>query len=168
MQKARPGYRRTVTWRNISDIVSVLNEPHKQQLVQILHAADSPQAAIQAISFLQRAIEQQRQINRKQRLDSWKRDLRTPDAKQTAWLAKHRRKGILPVATDGRSSTASLTGRAKMICDAWSNIYSAHKSAEPGSRQFIGHYRPTLQKAIVSLPPLAGSILCHKLQVTKF
>ena len=152
VQKARPGYRRAVTWRNVSDVVNVLKEPYKEQLVQTLHAADGPQAANQAVSILQRAIEQQHQVNRKQRLDNWKRDLRSSDAKQSAWLAKHRRKGILPVATDGRTSTASLAGRAKFIREAWSKNYTAHKNGEPGFRQFISHYGPTLRKAVSQDP----------------
>ena len=93
--------------------------------------------------------------------------MRSSVADQSNWLARRRRRQVLPVASDGRQATASMQGRAKIIRDAWSRIYEAHKSGEPSFHGFLAAYGPTLQRAAVDLPVVEGNMLRNKLGATK-
>ena len=165
--KARAGYRRSLTWQHVHEVLPHLHSPFREQLSQLLQTPDGAQSADAATVILQRAIAQQSQINRFQRLNTWKRQMRSSVADQSNWLARRRRRQVLPVASDGHQATASMQGRAKIIRDAWSRIYEAHKSGEPSFHGLLAAYGPTLQRAAVDLPVLEGNMLRNKLGATK-
>ena len=74
--------------------------PQKEPLEMLLQAPASPDIAASAKTLLQRAFEQQCQRNRWER----KRSQRAATDNQSKWLAKRRRRQVLPVA----SQTATL------------------------------------------------------------
>ena len=167
VQKARAGYRRSTTWANTPEVLPHLHEPYRQQPAELLQGLDRPQTATAAQVVLERAIEQQYQLKRAQRLSSWKRSMRSSVSDQSQWFAKRRRRQVLPVAADSGQTTASLSGRAKIIREAWSKIYSAHQHGEPSLRSFLDKYGPTLKRAVVDLPTLDGEMLRRKIKDTK-
>ena len=166
VSKARAGHRRSLTWSNVSEVLPHLHSPYQEQLSALLQTPDGPQSSAAATVVLQRAIEQQAQFNRSQRLVAWKLQMRASVGNQSKWLAKRRRRQVLPVATDGRRATASLQGRAQIIRESWQRIYEAHKNGEPSFRGFLEAYGPNLQRGAVELPSLDGGMLRDKLRAT--
>ena len=68
VSKARAGHRRSLTWSNVSEVLPHLHPPYKEQLSALLQTPDGPQSSAAATVVLQRAIEQQAQLNRSKRL----------------------------------------------------------------------------------------------------
>ena len=166
--RAAPGHRRDRTWELLPEVLSYVPESHQQSLQSVLCQRFSPDSAQRALQVLKSALEVMDQANRTQRVQVWKRRLRSSATEAQHWLSSRTAKPMVHITCKGTRATAANGERLALIREAWDGIFQAHKNGEPELRRFMDVFGSTLQRSLCQLPKLTGDTLRAQILRSKF
>ena len=132
------------TWSNLMGSLHLLSDERRAVAESHGHLSDHSVRQLRLLFVAQAAEEQA--LQRKQRLQVWKRRMRLSCKARHAWVRGDGRKSTKLLRKEDGSVTAAAHDQLCEVLRAWTPILEKHKGGEPSLQHFLGDYEKFVVK----------------------